>query len=243
MKTRYQLAILALAATTGWAVSWAIAQEDVAQEDLPIQKTRPSASSAKKAPPTDARHYSYAIGLDIGASFRADDIPLDMDSLFAGVRDGQKDAKPLYDQQTCMFAMQQLNQMRIHRMVETNMRFLEENIKAEGVKVTASGLQFKVLNRGNGATPTATDVVRTHYRGTFIDGTEFDSSYSSNEPATFTVGGVIPGWTEALQKMKVGDKWQLFIPSDLAYGAQGYGAIPPHATLIFELELLGIEGK
>jgi len=191
MKTRHQLAILAMAATAGWATSWAIAQGDGAQEDLPQQKRRPASSIAKKALPADARHYSYAIGLDIGTSFRIDDIPFDLDSLLAGVRDGQKDAKPRYDQQTCMFAMQQLNQMRFNRMIEANKRFLEENIKAEGIKVTASGLQYKVLKSGNGATPTATDVVRTHYRGTFLDGTEFDSSYARNEPATFRVGGVI----------------------------------------------------
>lgn len=244
MKTRYQLAILALAAFTGWATSWAIAQGDGAQEDLPVQDTYRSASDKKKAPPVDARHYSYAIGQDIGASFRIDGIPLDLESLMAGVHDGQQDAKPRYDQQICMLAMQQLNQQRINRAIEMNKQFLEENKKAEGVKVTASGLQYKVLKNGTGATPTASDVVRTHYRGTLVDGTEFDSSYARGEPATFPVGRVIPGWTEALQKMKVGDKWQLFIPSELGYGDRGAGdSIPPHATLIFEIELLSIEGK
>ena len=125
--------------------------------------------------------------------------------------------------------------------IAENQKFLADNSQAEGVKTLESGLQYKVLKSGDGPTPTATDTVKTHYRGKLIDGNEFDSSYSRNEPATFPVNGVIRGWTEALQLMKVGDQWQLVIPSDLAYGPRGRPGIPPHATLIFELELLGIE--
>jgi FKBP-type peptidyl-prolyl cis-trans isomerase FklB len=109
------------------------------------------------------------------------------------------------------------------------------------VTTLPSGLQYKVIKAGTGATPTAADTVRTHYEGRLIDGTIFDSSIKRNEPAEFPVEGVIPGWTEALQKMKVGDKWELVIPSELAYGEAGAGgAIPPHATLIFDIELLDI---
>lgn len=119
--------------------------------------------------------------------------------------------------------------------------FLEANKAKEGVKVTASGLQYQVLSSGNGKAPTATDKVTVNYVGKLVDGTEFDSSYARNEPATFTVNQVIPGWTEALQLMKEGDKWMLFIPSNLAYGEQGAGGqIPPNATLIFEVELLKV---
>jgi FKBP-type peptidyl-prolyl cis-trans isomerase FklB len=126
--------------------------------------------------------------------------------------------------------------------VAQNKKFLEENKKAEGVTTLPSGLQYKVLKSGNGPTPAAEDTVRTHYKGTLIDGTVFDSSYDRGEPAEFPVGGVIKGWTEALQKMKVGDKWQLFIPSELAYGEAGAGGvIPPGATLIFEIELLDVK--
>lgn len=121
--------------------------------------------------------------------------------------------------------------------------FLAANKEKEGVITLESGLQYKVLKSGDGESPSLNDTVVTHYRGTLIDGTEFDSSYNRGEPATFPVTGVISGWTEALQLMKVGDKWQLFIPSELAYGAnpRAGGPIPPHAALIFEIELLGIE--
>ena len=124
--------------------------------------------------------------------------------------------------------------------------FLAENAKKEGVKTLPSGLQYKVLKKGKGGkSPKLTDTVVAHYRGTLLDGTEFDSSYRRNEPLELPVGGVIPGWIEALQLMHVGDKWQLFIPSDLAYGPRGTpgGPIPPNSTLIFDIELLGIKGR
>jgi FKBP-type peptidyl-prolyl cis-trans isomerase len=120
--------------------------------------------------------------------------------------------------------------------------FLAENAKKEGVKVTASGLQYKVLKEGNGKSPKATDNVQVHYKGTLLDGTEFDSSIKRGEPAEFPLNRVIPGWTEGVQLMKVGDKFQFTIPSALAYGEQGAGgAIGPNSTLIFEVELLAIE--
>jgi FKBP-type peptidyl-prolyl cis-trans isomerase FklB len=119
--------------------------------------------------------------------------------------------------------------------------FLAANVKKDGVKTTASGLQYKVIKSGTGPSPKPTDTVKVHYTGTLIDGTVFDSSVQRGEPATFPVNGVIPGWTEALQLMKVGDKWQLVIPAKLAYGEEGPGPIGPNSTLIFEVELLGIE--
>jgi FKBP-type peptidyl-prolyl cis-trans isomerase len=119
--------------------------------------------------------------------------------------------------------------------------FLAQNKQAEGVVETASGLQYKVLKQGDGPSPTLQSTVKCHYKGTTIDGVEFDSSYRRGEPAEFPVAGVIAGWTEALQLMKVGDKYQLFIPSNLAYGERGAGgAIGPNETLVFEVELLGI---
>jgi FKBP-type peptidyl-prolyl cis-trans isomerase FklB len=125
---------------------------------------------------------------------------------------------------------------------DTGEIFLAENAKKEGVKTTASGLQYKVIKSGAGESPKPTDTVKVHYHGTLIDGTVFDSSVQRGEPISFPVGGVIPGWVEALQLMKVGDKWQLFIPSRLAYGAQSPSPlIGPNSTLIFEVELLGIE--
>ena len=121
-------------------------------------------------------------------------------------------------------------------------QFLAENAKKDGVKVTASGLQYLVLKSGSGPSPKLTDGVKVHYHGTLINGKVFDSSVERGEPISFPVGGVIPGWVEALQLMKVGDKWKLFIPAKLAYGEQSPGAgIPPNSVLIFEVELLGIE--
>ena len=120
--------------------------------------------------------------------------------------------------------------------------YLAENLKKPGVTVTESGLQYEVIASGNGPQPTASDKVKTHYHGMLTDGTVFDSSVERGEPISFQVGGVIQGWQEALQLMRVGDKWRLVIPSELAYGARGAGAkIPPHSTLVFEVELLGIE--
>ena len=119
--------------------------------------------------------------------------------------------------------------------------FLDSIAQAEGVVKTESGLCYKVITEGKGATPTATDRVKVHYRGTLIDGTEFDSSYSRNEPTTFGVNQVIAGWTEALTLMPVGSKWMLYIPQDLAYGSRDMGTIKPFSTLVFEVELLEIE--
>jgi FKBP-type peptidyl-prolyl cis-trans isomerase FklB len=122
--------------------------------------------------------------------------------------------------------------------------FLAENKKKEGVKTLPSGLQYKVIKAGTGKKPKSTDTVTVHYRGALINGAEFDSSFKRGQPATFLVSKVIPGWTEALQLMEVGAKWQLFIPSSLAYGEQGAGSdIGPNATLIFEVELVSIQGK
>lgn len=209
-----------------------LAQENAAPESL--QAGNAEAKSA-------AAPYSYAIGLEIGTTFVADGVELDIESLVAGIQDGLAKAAPKYDEQTLVQALRQLSQARAGAMITQNKQFLDANSKTEGVVVLPSGLQYKVLQAGDGATPTAQDTVRTHYEGKLIDGTVFDSSYQRNEPAEFPVTGVISGWTEALQKMKVGDKWQLVIPSDLAYGESGAGGvIPPHATLIFDIELLDV---
>lgn len=230
------LPIVACVAALSVAASSSFAQQG--QEGLPAAAA-PAAPAAEE--PETAPVYSYAIGLEIGSNFKGDDVQLDIDSLIAGIKDAMNDAQPKYDEATCMRALQALSEARAGSIVTKNKKFLEENKKAEGVVTLPSGLQYKVLKAGTGATPTAKDTVRTHYEGKLIDGTVFDSSLKRNEPAEFPVEGVIAGWTEALQKMKVGDKWQLFIPSELAYGESGAGGvIPPYATLIFEIELLDI---
>jgi FKBP-type peptidyl-prolyl cis-trans isomerase FklB len=216
------------------AGTWAAVRAQ--QEGLP-------AGPGAAPPPTDERHYSYAIGLDLGTTFAQDDLKLDVDSLVAGIKDGLAGAEPKFNDQLCGVAMQRLNAMKMAVLAKRNREFLAENAKAEGVETTRSGLQIKVLKKGDGPTPGPTDAVQVHYRGQLIDGTVFDESYGG-EPASLDVDRVIPGWTEALSRMKVGDKWQLTIPAELAYRDQGAGdVIPPHATLIFEIELLGVQGK
>ncbi|QDS97265.1 FKBP-type peptidyl-prolyl cis-trans isomerase [Adhaeretor mobilis] len=228
---------LLLATCTVVATSpWSAAQE----EELP------SRSPASRPPETDARHYSYAIGLDIGASFGNDQIELDVESLVAGLKDGLKRAEPRYSREMCGVAMQRLARERMEVLKKRNQAFLAENGKANGIEVTKSGLQYQVLESGKGSSPKATDTVKVHYQGSLIDGSVFDSS-AGGPPAEFALTrpdgrpGVISGWVEALQMMKPGDRWRLFIPADIAYGEQGFGeVIPPHSTLIFELELLDI---
>ena len=196
---------------------------------------------------------SYAIGADIASTLKNRDIDLDPKALAAGISDTLA-GKPALTQQEVEDTLTKLRQELMakaeakdkaagEKNLEEGKAFLAANAKKDGVKTTASGLQYKVLKSGTGASPEKTDTVKVHYHGTLIDRTVFDSSVQRGEPITFPVSNVIPGWTEALQMMKVGDKWQLFIPSNLAYGEQSPpgSKIGPNSTLIFEVELLGIE--
>jgi len=143
---------------------------------------------------------------------------------------------------TFLFAIKKIKTEQGEKNMTEGPKFLEENKAKEGVVILPSGLQYKVITEGTGKSPKATDKVKVHYRGTLINGKEFDSSFKRNQPAEFPVNGVIKGWTEALQLMKEGSKWELYIPSDLAYGARGAGGdIGPNATLIFEVELLEVK--
>lgn len=196
---------------------------------------------------------SYSIGLEIGNGFKRQSIDIDTEALASGIKDAISGEKPLLTEsevkevmtafQKDMMAKQETKaKVAAEKNSKDGEAFLAENKKKEGVKATASGLQYKVIKAGEGAMPKATDTVTVNYKGTLIDGTEFDSSYKRGEAATFPVSGVIKGWTEALQLMKVGSKWQLFIPSNIAYGERGAGGqIGPNATLIFEVELLSIK--
>src|SRR5690606_9448255 len=177
---------------------------------------------------------------------------VDVEALLAGVRDGLSGDLKL-TQEEVVTAIQELSarledQAReaIAQQAEEGRRFLSENATREGVNTTPSGLQYLVLEEAsdNGApSPDADDTVNVHYHGTLVDGTVFDSSVERGQPISFPLGGVIPGWTEGLQLMQVGDKFRFFIPAELAYGESGAGPIPPNATLIFDVELLGIEGE
>ena len=200
---------------------------------------------------------SYLIGADIGNNFKRQEIDIDADILARGIKDAVAGKKPpLSDQEitdimsSFQKEMTAKQEKRLKALGEKNKKegeaFLAENKKKEGVKTQPDGLQYKVIKEGTGKKPALTDTVTANYRGTLVNGTEFDSSYRRGTPASFPVNGVIPGWTEALQMMKEGSKWQLFIPSNLAYGERGTpnGAIGPHAVLIFEVELVSVqEGK
>ncbi len=221
---------------------------------------KPSSTVAKKpavlALKTQKDKASYAIGLNIGKSMHKDSVDVDTSILLRGLKDGLAGAKPLMTDDEARAAMVTL-QTDLRKKQEEKMlvqgdankkegeAFLAENKTKDGVVTLPSGLQYKILTEGAGPKPTATDTVVCNYKGTLIDNTEFDSSYKHGQPATFPVSGVIKGWTEALQLMPVGSKWQLFIPSELAYGARGGpgGGIGPNATLVFEVELMSIQPK
>ena len=195
---------------------------------------------------------SYSIGLDIGTTLKRQVIEVNEELLNTGIQDGLSGKKPLLSEDQVKETMALFQKEMLAKQAEAKKaaaaknsaegtKFLAENKTKEGVKTTASGLQYKVLKEGSGPTPKPTDTVKVNYRGTVLDGTEFDSSYKRGEPASFPVNRVIKGWTEALQLMKVGSKYQLFIPADLAYGGRGAGSdIGPNAMLIFDVELLGI---
>ncbi len=196
---------------------------------------------------------SYSIGYDIGETFKKQNVDLNPDALFTGLKEALSGKEAALSKEEREKTLQAFQKEMMEKQIAASKeaatknaaegeKFLAENKKKDGVKTTASGLQYKVLKEGSGASPKETDTVVTNYRGTLIDGTEFDSSYKRNEPASFPVNRVIKGWTEALQLMKPGAKYQLVIPAALAYGERGAGQlIGPNATLIFDVELLSIK--
>jgi len=199
---------------------------------------------------SDKSKYSYAVGMQIGRNMKSQSIDLDQSAFNNGISDmlSGKEAR-LTDQQV-QESLKKMAEMRNEkREKEANDNkakgeaFLESNKSKEGFKTTESGLQYKVLTEGEGAKPKLEDVVSVHYKGTLIDGKEFDSSYKRDKPAEFPVRAVIPGWTEALQLMTVGSKYQLVIPAKLAYGDRGNPSIPGNSVLLFDVELLDIVEK
>ena len=196
---------------------------------------------------------SYSIGLDLGNNFKKQQLDINAEALAAGMKDAMAGNKPLLTEEQVKETIGEFQKQLMDKQATatkeaagknaaTGEKFLAENKTKQGIKTTASGLQYKVLTEGSGATPKETDTVVTNYRGTLIDGKEFDSSYKRGEPAEFPVNRVIKGWTEALLMMKVGSKYQLFVPASLAYGERGAGQdIGPNETLIFEVELLSIK--
>jgi FKBP-type peptidyl-prolyl cis-trans isomerase FklB len=228
-----------------------------AQSTAATTHRRTTTAAAKPKPlvlTTAKDKQSYAIGLNVGKSLHRDDIAVDPKIVLQGLQDAMAGgAVLLTDDQikTVMTDLQtQVRQKQEEKrlaLAESNKKdgaaFLAANATKPGVVTLPSGLQYKILTPGTGPKPTATDSVVCNYKGTLLDNTEFDSSYKRGQPATFPVTGVIKGWTEALQLMPVGSKWQLFIPPDLAYGERAQGPIEPNATLVFEVELMSIAPK
>lgn len=197
---------------------------------------------------TDEARVSYGIGRQMGDQLRDNPPPgVSIETLIAGLRDAFAGAPNQVSSEALNASFRVIREVmqaeaaaKAEAAAGAGREYLAENAKREGVTVLPSGLQFEVLVSGAGAKPGASDHVRTHYHGTLIDGTVFDSSYERGEPAEFPVNGVIPGWVEALQLMNTGSKWRLHVPSELAYGGQAAGSIPPHSTLVFDVELLDI---
>jgi len=187
---------------------------------------------------------SYIIGMDIGGNLKKQSIDIDPNILAKGIQDALGGAKSLLTDQEMQETMVAFQKELMEKHKKQGEDFLAENKKKEGVKTLPSGLQYKVIKAGTGKKPKLDDTVTANYRGTLIDGMEFDSSYKRGQPGTFRVSGVIPGWTEALQLMEEGAKWQLYVPSNLAYGQRGAGkVIGPNTALIFEIELVSIQEK
>ncbi|HVN24524.1 MAG TPA: FKBP-type peptidyl-prolyl cis-trans isomerase [Syntrophorhabdales bacterium] len=203
-------------------------------------------------PKTPKEKISYIIGVQLGNDMKRESIELDPAFVAKGLQDlllgnelliGDKEAKDFvaaYQKEKAARLAEERKKLG-EKNREEGVAFLAKNKEKEGVKTLPSGLQYKVLKEGAGRAPKATDTVVTQFKGTFINGAEFDSSYRRNEPMTLRVNAIIPGWTEALQLMKEGSKWQLFVPPELAYGEQGAGPVGPNATLIFEVELVAVK--
>ncbi len=212
----------------------------------------PTFAAEQESLKTQGQKVSYAIGVDIGRTLKSQGIEVDADILTGAIKDALSGAELKLDNEemrTTMMAFQKEMMSKAaaaakdagEKAAKSGSKFLTKKKGEEGVKGTDSGLLYKAIETGGGAKPKISDTVKVNYRGTLIDGTEFDSSYKRGEPATFPVDQVIPGWTEALQLMPVGSKYELYIPSELAYGENGAGGtIGPNETLIFEVELLEI---
>ena len=249
MRTRIYIVMAALGCSTVMSV---YAAQEGAKEavNTPVVKSEamnPHTAALK----TEVDKVSYIIGTQIARNFKSQDIEVNLEPLMWGLQDALADKELALSQEQTQQIYTKFQQQMMAKQAAKKAKeaadnlakgkaFLEQNKTKEGVKALPSGLQYKVITEGTGKTPTADDKVRTHYRGTLIDGTEFDSSYKRNQPAEFGVKGVIRGWTEALQLMKEGAKWELYIPADLAYGERGRPGIPPNSVLIFEIELLEI---
>jgi len=221
-------------------------------QPAPQTQKSPAAPSSNM---TDKQKTSYSIGINIGMNLYEQQVDVDTTSLLKGIQDGLANQKPALTEAEIRATLMALQKQIVDRQEAQKKAlaaknkseadtFLAQNKTKPGVVTLPSGLQYKIITAGKGPKPAATDTVTTNYKGTFLDGKQFDSSYDRGEPASFEVDGVIPAWTEALQLMPVGSKWQLFVPPNLGYGENGFqNAIPPNAALLFEVELISIGPK
>ena len=243
----------AIACTVAAVSTISVYAQDAAKPVVETAKPKPAAPAM-----TTKQKASYGIGMNVGRSIKQQGLggdDLDVNAVARGIFDALAGKEPALSQVELSAAFAELQRMIESKKAavaaenaEGGKKFLVANAKKTGIKTTKTGLQYEIIRSGNGPTPTKSDTVTTHYKGQLINGDIFDGSYRgkaptpADEPISFPVGGVIAGWTEALQMMKVGDKWRLFIPSELAYGERGAGAdIGPGATLIFEIELIAIK--
>ncbi|MCI0333922.1 MAG: FKBP-type peptidyl-prolyl cis-trans isomerase [Planctomycetes bacterium] len=241
------------------AIELTFASAAYSQDELPAAApaSQPAAGQPAAAPAQNDAVYrqqvSYALGRNFAENLRDGEIDLDLKALVAGISDVLSGAKPKWTDEQLQPTMQRFSRemeqkavTRMKRLATKNKQeadaFLAQNAKREGVQTTPSGLQYRVLQEADGPSPTLNDTIRCNYRGTLLNGTEFDNSANHGGPAEFTIApGLIPGWIEALQKMRVGEKWQLFVPPNLAYELEPPGPpIEPNSMLVFEIELLEI---
>lgn len=215
---------------------------------LPAQTAQPARATPADAPTSPAQVFSYGVGHQIGTNLKSTGFDIELKLIIKGLSDALAGKENSVSEQQFREAVAALSKVAAEKALERGKAFLAENAKKPGVKSTKSGLQYLVLKAGTGETPSAQSTVSTHYKGRLINGSIFDGSYQGEEPTagdqpvSFPVGRVIKGWTEALQLMKVGDRWRLFIPSHLAYGEGGSPPkIGPNETLIFEIELVGVK--
>ena len=203
-----------------------------------------SVSSSAAAPENDNDKAIYSLGYELGKDIKNQELQLNQEILLQGAKDAIDGNKPQVNSRERRQALKDIKAKRAQDNLEKAQAFLAENAKKEGVVTLESGLQYKEIKAGEGKSPAITDSVKVNYRGSLIDGSEFDSSYQRGKPSTFPIKNVIKGWKEAMQLMKEGAKWELYIPPELAYGKLGHGkTIPPNSALVFEVELLSVNQK
>jgi FKBP-type peptidyl-prolyl cis-trans isomerase FklB len=248
MNTRLNQKELELTAAESKAEAFAFKsiRQDEILKSKNVQITQLQNPTSKMKLDNELDKVSYSLGVNIANSLKSQGLESVNSTAFTSALDATFNGSPvLIDMEASQAILQEyfgkIQEEQTKAASAEGENFLKENAKKAGIITTASGLQYEVMTMGTGAKPVATDKVKTHYHGTLLDGTVFDSSVDRGEPISFPLNGVIKGWTEALQLMPVGSKFRLFIPSDLAYGAQGQGAIKPHSALIFEVELIDIE--